>query len=323
MRIWILSLAAVFLGTGLSFAQETSVAPQTPAPTAYAGLKLADATPILLRTKQELSSATAKVGDRVLFRVTQDVKVRDLIVVHRGAEAWGEVTAVQQKARKGRAGSLQVAIKSAQLVNGQSAPLRAEQNVNGVGRSMGTDMGQMLAESRGIGLPFLPLVMLEKGKDAILPENTKSTAYLNGDLLLDQTALERAQPPVVRRTGPATVTIFRTDGWRGYSPDVYCGKITLGWLSAGRFLKIQLPPGKYFLDANAHQVLELSLEEGQDVYIEMQGVVHGLGIRWHFKQVSTEEGEDQVAGYRESNPKNVVKISSVSLTDLRATPDKK
>jgi len=71
---------------------------------AHPALKLADGTPVLLRTKEALSSANAKVGDRVPFRVTEDVKAGDLIVIQRGAEAWGIVTAVQRKKTQGGTG---------------------------------------------------------------------------------------------------------------------------------------------------------------------------------------------------------------------------
>src|ERR1700745_954390 len=65
-------------------------------------MKLEDSTPIILRTKQDLLSATFKVGDRVPFLVVKDVRAADLIVIPRGADASGLVTAVQPKRRKGR-----------------------------------------------------------------------------------------------------------------------------------------------------------------------------------------------------------------------------
>src|SRR5437899_8675785 len=51
--------------------------------------------------------------------------------------------------------------------------------------------------------------LLEKGKDARLPEGTKFTAYLNGDVPLDRTAFENVQPVITPPSGPATVIVFR------------------------------------------------------------------------------------------------------------------
>ncbi len=99
MRKGLLLIAAILLVTESSFAQENTGAPQTPA-AASPAVKLADATAVLLRTKEPLSSASAKVGDRVPFRVTEDVKAGDLIVIQRGAEAWGIVTAGDGRAKE-------------------------------------------------------------------------------------------------------------------------------------------------------------------------------------------------------------------------------
>src|SRR5260370_41664548 len=84
MRKGFLLVAAILFTSHASFAQETSGVLSTPT-AASPMTKLADATPILLRTKEPLSSATAKAGDRVPFRVTEDVRAGDLIVSQRGA----------------------------------------------------------------------------------------------------------------------------------------------------------------------------------------------------------------------------------------------
>jgi len=91
MRNDLLLVAAILIAPQSSFTQERSAAPQAQA-AATSAMKLDDATPVLLRVKQDLSSASAKVGDRVPFRVSEDVKVGDLTVIHRRAKAWGVVT---------------------------------------------------------------------------------------------------------------------------------------------------------------------------------------------------------------------------------------
>jgi hypothetical protein len=142
-------------------------------------MKLEDSTPVMLRTKQDLSSATAKVGDRVPFRVVRDVRVAELIIIPRGADAWGLVTAVQPKRRKGRAGSLDIVIQSVQLLTGENAPLRAKQHSEGRSRDVGTmaDIPQAAIVSFGELVPVVLISMLEKGKDAYLAAGTAFTAY--------------------------------------------------------------------------------------------------------------------------------------------------
>jgi hypothetical protein len=327
MRKGLLFIAAILLSSESSIAQETAVPPQTPAAAANPATKLGDATPVSLRTKEELSSGTAKVGDRVPFRVTEDVKAGDLVVIQRGAEAWGVVTAVQPRRRKGHGGSLDVAIQSVQLLNGEPAPLRAEQHSKGASNSL--EMGLRMAQygMTGVLLPVVPFLLLEKGKDALLPAGTKFTAYLNGEVPLDRTAFERAQPQptVVQHTGPATVTIFRGRPAKafGYQPSVYCGKMALARLSIDHYVKIQLPPGKYSFRSNDDQLVELNLEAGQEAYVQMQLIFRGFSMKGHLTQVSNSEGLDELSGLSELSSNDFTKASDARLADLQAKPEKK
>ena len=71
----------------------------------------------------------------------------------------------------------------------------------------------------------------------------------------------------MQRTGPATVTIFRAEAGMRFQLPVYCGKVTLAKLPHSAYLKIQLPPGKYFFRSNDEQVVEVRLEAGQEFYL--------------------------------------------------------
>lgn len=331
MRNGLLIVAAILFITESSSARGITGTPQTPAPAPNSVMKLDDATPVLLRTKEALSSASAKVGDRVPFRVTEDVKAGDLIVIQRGAEAWGVVTAVQPKKRKGQPGSVDVSIQSVQLLSGDRALLRAKRHLEGADKTehIVLETTQIDAETGGLALPLRPLfyglALMEKGEDLRLQAGTKVTAYLNGDVPLNRTAFERMQPAMVPRTGPATVTIFRESIHyaSAYKPSVYCGKIALARLPSGGYLKIQLPRGEYSFRSNDDQAVELHLEEGQDVYVQMQIVTHGLSAKGHLAQVSNSEGEDEIVSLHELSGKDVATVSDANLADLQTMPEKK
>jgi hypothetical protein len=328
--------ATLFLCRPCCAQAPTSEVQVPPIANTNSSLKLEDATPVTLRTKQDLSSAKAKVGDRVPFRVAKDVKAGDLIVIRRGADAWGIVTAVQHKRRKGRPGNLDVAIQSVQLLTGENAPLRAEQHSQGQSRDVGTiaDIPQAAIVTFGVGIPMVFLSMLETGKDAHVPAGSKFTAYLNGDVALDRVALERVQPAPVERKGPATVTIFAATAigarppssfWTalGSHPPVYCGKVALAKLPAFAYLKIQLPPGKYFFRSQDEQVVEASLEEGQELYLQMQMVALKSGLKGRLVQVDNEDGEEGIAHLRQLADKDVTKVSDANLAELKAPPELK
>jgi hypothetical protein len=177
----------------------------------------------------------------------------------------------------------------------------------------------------GVLLPVVPFLLLEKVKTLSCPARTKFTAYLNGDMPLDRPAFEHAQPAIVQHSGPVTVTIFRTK-WPAatvYKPSVYCGKIALARLPYSGYLKIQLPPGKYSFRSNDDEVVELRLEEGQEAYLQMQIVTHGLSVKGHLTRVSSADGAEELAGLRELNGNDVAKVSDAAVANLQAMPEKK
>lgn len=317
-------IASILFVCGPCYAQAPASDIQVPSTNTNSSMKLEDSTPVMLRTKQDLSSATVKVGDRVPFRVVKDVKVADLIVIPRDADAWGVVTAVQPKRRRGRPGSLDIVIQSVQLLTGENAHLRAEQHSEGKSRNVGkvADLPEAAIISFGELVPVVLLSMLEKEKDAYWPAGTRFTAYLNGDLALDRSALELIQPAPLPRRGPATVTIFRAEAGKRFQLPVYCGKLDLAKLPHSTFITIQLPPGKYFFRSSDGHVVEVPLEEGQESYLQMQLVIV-RGFKGHIVLADNIDGEEQVANLNALSGKSVRKISDKDLLALRAVPEAK
>jgi len=86
---------------------------------------LEDGTPVKIRITRTISSADAKVDEKVDFEVLEETKIGDVLVIPRGGIAWGTVTEAQPKRRMGRAGKLNVNIDSVRLVNGEKVAMRA------------------------------------------------------------------------------------------------------------------------------------------------------------------------------------------------------
>lgn len=145
---------------------------------------LEDGTPVKLRLTRDVSSADATAGERVNFEVLDDVRVKDIIVIPRDAIAGATVTEVQHKRRMGRAGKLSVSIDDVRLSDGEKAPLRAVKRGEGGGQQ-GAMTGAMF-RTASVFPAAAPLVLLMQGKDVTVPKGTEITAYIDGDIPLDQ-----------------------------------------------------------------------------------------------------------------------------------------
>ena len=188
----ILSVTLVFPSALLSAQQtpqdkDAKTPAAAPAPVVKEPLAfgLEDATPVRMRINRTVSSSDAQLNDTVDFEVLDDVKIKDVIVVPRGGMAWGTVTEAQPKRRMGRGGKLNINIDNVKLASGEKVALRAIKDVKGGGHQ-GAITGAMVATSI-VFFPAAPLFLLVHGKDITIPKGTEITAYINGDVPLDQT----------------------------------------------------------------------------------------------------------------------------------------
>src|SRR6266568_2746688 len=181
----------VLLSCSLLAAQQ-SAAPVSPNPTSAPQAApsgpppphtLLDGTPVKLRLSQSISSAEAKVGQEVPFEVMEDVKVDDVVVLPKGANAIANVTEAEHKKSMGRAGKLNMAITYARLTDNEKVALRAVKEAKGGGH-VGAMTGAIVATSI-VFFPAAPLFLFIHGKDITIPQGTEISAFVDGDMHLD------------------------------------------------------------------------------------------------------------------------------------------
>ena len=144
---------------------------------------LQDGTAVKLKLAENLSSASAKMGQHVSFEVVEEVDVNGVTVIAKGAQAVGTVTTAEPKKSMGRAGKLDVNIDSVRLVDGEKAMLSATKSEKGGGHT-----GAMTAGIVGTAIVFFPaapLLLFIHGKDITIPQGTEITAFVAGDNKLD------------------------------------------------------------------------------------------------------------------------------------------
>lgn len=169
-----------------AFAQKTAAPMATAATVATVPPQpntLMDGTPVKLRLAENLTSATAKMGQQVSFEVLEEVDVMGVPVIAKGAPALATVTTAEPKKSMGRGGKLDVNVDSVRLVDGEKVALSATQNAKGGGHT-----GAMTAGMVGTAIVFFPaapLLLFIHGKDITIPKGTEVTAFVAGDMRLD------------------------------------------------------------------------------------------------------------------------------------------
>jgi hypothetical protein len=144
---------------------------------------LQDGTAVKMRLTENLTSATAKMGQHVSFEVLEEVDLEGVPVIAKGAQALATVTTAETKKSMGRGGKLDVNIDSVRMIDGENAALSATQNAKGGGHT-----GAMTAGMVGTAIVFFPaapLLLFIHGKDITIPKGTEVTAFVAGDMKLD------------------------------------------------------------------------------------------------------------------------------------------
>lgn len=216
-RLWVIGLMQLALLTSVQMeALEAMKGPatgQSPQAAPQNGLlKLEDGTPVKLRLSRTLSSESAQVDERVDFDVLEEVKVGNLVVVPKGAIAWGTVTEAQPKRRMGRGGKLNVNIDSVRLANGDKAALRGVKEAKGGGHT-GAMTGAIVATSL-IVWPAAPFFLFMHGKEITIPKGTELSVYINGDVPIDPAKFggtAAAAQPAAPAAAPAAAVQAATD----------------------------------------------------------------------------------------------------------------
>jgi hypothetical protein len=154
-----------------------------PAPAVHRKVVLEDDTPVHLVLSENLSSASATTGQTIAFEVSEDVLVDGLLVVPRGALAWGTVTEAQAKRRLGRAGHLDVNIDKVRLADGEKVLLSASSHAKGGTHTVAMTTGIVVTSL--VIWPAAPFFLFMHGHDVTIPKGTKIEAFTNGDANLD------------------------------------------------------------------------------------------------------------------------------------------
>ncbi|WP_375196919.1 hypothetical protein [Sphingobium sp.] len=144
------------------------------APVSAQSVILPEGMAIPLETRADISSKTARKGDRVELAVARPVTIGGVTVIAAGTPAVGEITRARDNGLLGRSGKLDIQVTS--LKTGQFAiPLRGQRDVKGRSGTLG---------AVGAGIVFLPLAILIRGKDVKVPAGTKFDVYVDQEIRL-------------------------------------------------------------------------------------------------------------------------------------------
>jgi hypothetical protein len=183
----LVALAACLLAPS-AWAQDAQLRPVS-APTLLAGAT------VMVVLDDELSTATAHVGDRFHVTVVNDVVEQGVVIIPKGTAGYGEVTFATHKGGFGKQGILGIALRYLEL-NGQMVMLDGRYREEGRGND-----GAAAATMFAVGI----FAVVVKGKTAVIPKGRELKAHTGEDIAYTNAAPAIAADPVVLTPAASTV----------------------------------------------------------------------------------------------------------------------
>jgi len=130
----------------------------------------------------ELDSATSKVGDPVDYRVVENVKIDDYIVIPEGVCGQGKVDSVEKEGRFGKQGRVVVDFGSVNGIDGTPIKLEIGEKATKENRSLQLAAGASIAGVILLGPIGLISGYLVEGEKMKVPEGTKFFTEVAGEV---------------------------------------------------------------------------------------------------------------------------------------------
>lgn len=166
-----------------------------PHPALAQSLILPEGMAIRLETRTDMSSKSARAGDKVELAVAKPVTIGGTTLIPAGSPATGEVVRARDNGLLGRSGKLDIRVDSIK-VGAVDVPVRGKQSAKGKSGTLG---------AVGAGVLFLPLAVIVRGKDVKLPAGTLLEVYVDKEVTIASQATPNAAPPEETTPPPSVI----------------------------------------------------------------------------------------------------------------------
>jgi hypothetical protein len=136
-------------------------------------IKLPAGTAVVLRAIESLSSQSLTEASTVTFRVLNDVKVNDVVIIKAGTKAQAQVSATDKAGFVGQSGKILISDFSTRSIDGTFIPLQG---------TVSNQASSRIVLSGVLSFFVCPLFLLMKGKEAVIPAGTEKTVFTAADV---------------------------------------------------------------------------------------------------------------------------------------------
>jgi hypothetical protein len=246
----------------------------------------------------------AEAGDEVRLVAGTNVRIDGHIVIAKGAVGKARVTDVLPVLSDGRTSDqtgIFLQLEWIKNVNDVEIPLRAFRK--GKPEKFHTIVesdhgGVVVHPQKGLALFAVASdtdkdVPVDPKRKSWIPPGSRLTAYVQGPVSLDRSAVDQAQAQLPVSASTATLTIYRTQDNHQSAAWVACDGSPLARIGERQYAVVELAPGAHSFQIAGGKPLAVTTAPGEEYFLLVRPRTFG---DWELKPVSTGEGEDSIAG---------------------------
>jgi hypothetical protein len=246
---------------------------------------LYDGTPVHVTLKHSVSSKKANPGDRVFYEIEEDIREAGLLIIPGGTVAAGRVSRATTTQRGREGGKLDLEVLMVRDILGRNIRLRGLQVAYGKSYSLEDDLAALALEGGGMfAFPFALILRPFGGDDAILPQGSGFTAYVDGSYDYNKSELCEAYGKLQQEwvKGRSVIYIFRelgdTSSDRNSKSSVFMDGVDLVRLPPGWYAVVNLDPATHHAFRLGSSEIDLDLEGGKKYYISVDQAQQTLSL---------------------------------------------
>jgi len=287
--------------------------PSSPKPEQF---EIPDGTPIHFRLAQPVRGVTrtlikykvySREGDTIRLVAADDVRVKGMVVVPKGAIGQATVTKVDipNMAPPGnyqtgsavellipKTGDVSLQLDWVEDVTGEHVLIRAlpKGESKPFTMSVVAEHGGMVVRPARLKRDLTGMFHLR----AWAPTGTRLTAYVDGATGIDPEDVKQAQAllPVPDENG--ILTIYRTKGLGTEQIEVFCDNKEIATLGEHQYVSLEVTPGKHSCrSGQKNKITEFTAGPGEQYFLHLRH--KATAGAWELEAVEVDEGEDGTA----------------------------
>lgn len=122
---------------------------------------------------EKINSNTAKRGEKVSYRVTEDIKVKDTLIIPKGSRGELEITQIEEAGKMGKDGDIKIGFPRLKTIAGSELAVAIQKEAKKENESQKLAIGASVLGTALLGLPGVVAGYFVEGEDEEIPAGSE------------------------------------------------------------------------------------------------------------------------------------------------------